>query len=163
MVWVCGGGRKAETTKSRAEEAPGGGGGGGGGCGTGGIVIWCWGGKKNRKKAPGVVFLKRKEGVHAGSYPPKTGGKICTANGGPPAAVKPETPRQSAVPAARPAEQHSTAKPLRHPKNAPEVLLPQEEQEQQEMAQLKAMINGLSDQKPEKACTESRSSPGSRN
>lgn len=68
----------------------------------------------------------------------------------PPAAVKPETPRQSAVPAARPAEQHSTAKPLRHPKNAPEVLLPQEEQEQQEMAQLKAMINGLSDQKPEK-------------
>ena len=54
----------------------------------------------------------------------------------PPAAVKPETPRQSAVPAARPAEQHSTAKPLRHPKNAPEVLLPQEEQEQQEIAQL---------------------------
>ena len=39
----------------------------------------------------------------------------------PPAAVKPETPRQSAVPAARPAEQHSTAKPLRHPKNAPEL------------------------------------------
>ena len=34
---------------------------------------------------------------------------------------------------------------LRHPKNAPEVLLPQEEQEQQEMAQLKAMINGLSE------------------
>ena len=66
----------------------------------------------------------------------------------PPAAVKPETPRQSAVPAARPAEQHSTAKPLRHPKNAPEVLLPQEEQEQQEMAQLKAMINGLSEKKP---------------
>ena len=66
----------------------------------------------------------------------------------PPAAVKPETPRQSAVPAARPAEQHSTEKPLRHPKNAPEVLLPQEEQEQQEMAQLKAMINGLSEKKP---------------
>ena len=52
----------------------------------------------------------------------------------PPAAVKPKTPRQSAVPAARPAEQHSTAKPLRHPKNAPEVLLPQEEQEQQYQA-----------------------------
>ena len=33
----------------------------------------------------------------------------------PPAVVKPETPRQSAVPAARPAEQHSTAKPPRHP------------------------------------------------
>ena len=77
----------------------------------------------------------------------------------PPAAVKPETPRQSAVPAARPAEQHSTAKPLRHPKNAPEVLLPQEEQEQQEMAQLKAMINGLSDQKPEKPALRAEAAP----
>ena len=48
----------------------------------------------------------------------------------------------------RRAAQHGKAS--RHPKNAPEVLLPQEEQEQQEMAQLKAMINGLSDQKPEK-------------
>lgn len=35
-----------------------------------------------------------------------------------------------------------------NPKNAPEVLLPQEEQEQQEMAQLKAMINGMSGAKP---------------
>ena len=77
----------------------------------------------------------------------------------PPAAVKPETPRQSAVPAARPAEQHSTAKPPRHPKNAPEVLLPQEEQEQQEMAQLKAMINGLSDQKPEKPAPRAEAAP----
>ena len=77
----------------------------------------------------------------------------------PPAAVKPETPRQSAVPAARPAEQHSTAKPPRHPKNAPEVLLPQEEQEQQEMAQLKAMINGLSDQKPEKPALRAEAAP----
>lgn len=77
----------------------------------------------------------------------------------PPAAVKPETPRQSAVPAARPAEQHSTAKPLRHPKNAPEVLLPQEEQEQQEMAQIKAMINGLSDQKPEKPAPRAEAAP----
>ena len=77
----------------------------------------------------------------------------------PPAAVKPETPRQSAVPAARPAEQHSTAKPLRHPKNAPEVLLPQEEQKQQEMAQLKAMINGLSDQKPEKPAPRAEAAP----
>lgn len=77
----------------------------------------------------------------------------------PPAAVKPETPRQSAVPAARPAEQHSTAKPLRHPKNAPEVLLPQEEQEQQEMAQLKATINGLSDQKPEKPAPRAEAAP----
>ena len=77
----------------------------------------------------------------------------------PPVAVKPETPRQSAVPAARPAEQHSTEKPLRHPKNAPEVLLPQEEQEQQEMAQLKAMINGLSDQKPEKPAPRAEAAP----
>ena len=77
----------------------------------------------------------------------------------PPAAVKLETPRQSAVPAARPAEQHSTAKPPRNPKNAPEVLLPQEEQEQQEMAQLKAMINGLSDQKPEKPAPRAEAAP----
>ena len=77
----------------------------------------------------------------------------------PPVAVKPETPRQSAVPAARPAEQHSAAKPPRHPKNAPEVLLPQEEQEQQEMAQLKAMINGLSDQKPEKPAPRAEAAP----
>ena len=73
----------------------------------------------------------------------------------PPAAVKPETPRQSAAPAARPAEQ----KPPRHPKNAPEVLLPQEEQEQQEMAQLKAMINGLSGQKPEKPAPRAEAAP----
>ena len=73
--------------------------------------------------------------------------------------MKPETPWQSAVPAARPAEQHNTAKPLRHPKNAPEVLLPQEEQEQQEMAQLKAMINGLSDQKPEKPAPRAEAAP----
>ena len=77
----------------------------------------------------------------------------------PPAAAKLETPRQSAVPAARPAEQHSTAKPPRNPKNAPEVLLPQEEQEQQEMAQLKAMINGLSDQKPEKPAPRAEAAP----
>ena len=77
----------------------------------------------------------------------------------PPAAVKPETPRQSAAPAARPAEQHSTAKSPRHPKNAPEVLLPQEEQEQQEMAQLKAMINGLSGQKPEKSAPRAEAAP----
>ena len=73
----------------------------------------------------------------------------------PPAAVKPETPRQSAAPAARPAEQ----KPPRHPKNAPKMLLPQEEQEQQEMAQLKAMINGLSGQKPEKPAPRAEAAP----
>ena len=53
----------------------------------------------------------------------------------PAAAKKPEPTIQSA------------AKAARNPKNAPEVLLPQEEQEQQEMAQLKAMINGLSEKK----------------
>ena len=63
-------------------------------------------------------------------------------------AKKPEPPRQSAAPVAEPAGQRSAAKPSRSPKNAPEVLLPQEEQEQQEMAQLKAMINGLSEKKP---------------
>ena len=64
------------------------------------------------------------------------------------AAKKPEPPRQSAAPVTEPAGQRSAAKPSRNPKNAPEVLLPQEEQEQQEMAQLKAMINGLSEKKP---------------
>lgn len=63
-------------------------------------------------------------------------------------AKKPEPPRQSAAPVAEPAGQRSAAKPSRSPKNAPEVLLPQEEQEQQEMAQLKAMINGLSEKSP---------------
>lgn len=48
-------------------------------------------------------------------------------------AKKPEPPRQSAAPVAEPAGQRSEAKPSRNPKNAPEVLLPQEEQEQQEM------------------------------
>ena len=63
-------------------------------------------------------------------------------------AKEPEPPRQSTAPVAEPAGQRSEAKPSRSPKNAPEVLLPQEEQEQQEMAQLKAMINGLSEKKP---------------
>ena len=63
-------------------------------------------------------------------------------------AKEPEPPRQSTAPVAEPAGQRSAAKPSRSPKNAPEVLLPQEEQEQQEMAQLKAMINGLSEKKP---------------
>ena len=63
-------------------------------------------------------------------------------------AKKPEPPKKSAAPVAEPAGQRSAAKPSRNPKNAPEVLLPQEEQEQQEMAQLKAMINGLSEKKP---------------
>lgn len=63
-------------------------------------------------------------------------------------AKEPEPPRQSTAPVAEPAGQRSEAKTSRNPKNAPEVLLPQEEQEQQEMAQLKAMINGLSEKKP---------------
>lgn len=63
-------------------------------------------------------------------------------------AKEPEPPRQSTAPVAEPAGQRSAAKTSHNPKNAPEVLLPQEEQEQQEMAQLKAMINGLSEEKP---------------
>ena len=45
-------------------------------------------------------------------------------------AKKPEPPRQSTAPVAEPAGQRSAAKTSRSPKNAPEVLLPQEEQEQ---------------------------------
>lgn len=66
-------------------------------------------------------------------------------------------PRQSTAPVAEPAGQRSAAKTSHNPKNAPEVLLPQEEQEQQEMAQLKAMINGLSEKKP--APRRSRAGP----
>ena len=45
---------------------------------------------------------------------------------------------------------HQPEPPLKNPKNAPEILLPQEQQEQQEMARLKAMINDMSGVKPEK-------------
>ena len=45
-------------------------------------------------------------------------------------AKKPEPPRQNTAPVAEPAGQRSAAKTSRSPKNAPEVLLPQEEQEQ---------------------------------
>ena len=45
-------------------------------------------------------------------------------------AKEPEPPRQSAAPVAEPAGQRSAAKTSHNPKNAPEVLLPQEEQEQ---------------------------------
>lgn len=109
--------------------------------------------------APWPFLEKEAEDAQPEAPAKKPEGKSAPQTAEPPAAVKPETPRQSAVPAARPAEQHSTAKPLRHPKNAPEVLLPQEEQEQQEMAQLKAMINGLSDQKPEKPAPRAEAAP----
>lgn len=109
--------------------------------------------------APWPFLEKEAEDAQPEAPAKKPEEKSAPQTADPPAAVKPETPRQSAVPAARPAEQHSTAKPLRHPKNAPEVLLPQEEQEQQEMAQLKAMINGLSDQKPEKPASRAEAAP----
>ena len=109
--------------------------------------------------APWPFLEKEAEDAQSEAPAKKPEEKSAPQTAEPPAAVKPETPRQSAVPAARPAEQHSTAKPLRHPKNAPEVLLPQEEQEQQEMAQLKAMINGLSDQKPEKPAPRAEAAP----
>lgn len=109
--------------------------------------------------APWPFLEKEAEDAQPEAPAKKPEEKSAPQTAAPPAAVKSETPRQSAVPAARPAEQHSTAKPLRHPKNAPEVLLPQEEQEQQEMAQLKAMINGLSDQKPEKPAPRAEAAP----
>ena len=109
--------------------------------------------------APWPFLEKEAENAQPEAPAKKPEEKSAPQTAEPPAAVKPETPRQSAVPAARPAGQHSTAKPLRHPKNAPEVLLPQEEQEQQEMAQLKAMINGLSDQKPEKPAPRAEAAP----
>ena len=109
--------------------------------------------------APWPFLEKEAEDAQPEALAKKPEEKSASQTAEPPVAVKPETPRQSAVPAARPAEQHSAAKPPRHPKNAPEVLLPQEEQEQQEMAQLKAMINGLSDQKPEKPAPRAEAAP----
>ena len=70
-----------------------------------------------------------------------------------PEKAAPAAPEAKPEPAAVPAPQQETpTKPAKAPKprsakNAPEVLLPQEEQEQQEMAQLKAMI-GLGGAKP---------------
>ena len=62
---------------------------------------------------------------------------------------KPEQPEQSAAPAEKQPEKPKPQKQKkRNPKNAPDVLLPQEEQEQEKMAQLKAMINGLSGMEP---------------
>ncbi len=62
---------------------------------------------------------------------------------------EPEQPKQSAAPAEKQPESPKPQKPKKkNPKNAPDVLLPQEEQEQKKMAQLKAMINGLSGVEP---------------
>ena len=59
---------------------------------------------------------------------------------------KPEPQEQPAPRAEKPAKAAKQPKP-RNAKNAPEVLLPQEQQEQQEMAELKAMI-GLGSKAP---------------
>ena len=61
-----------------------------------------------------------------------------------PAPAKAE-PLRLAQPEKKP--KHKSSQKAHNPKNAPEVLLPQEEQEQQEMAQLKALI-GLGGAKP---------------
>ena len=64
-------------------------------------------------------------------------------------APKPEKAEKTQEPAAKPAAKPEprAEKPrqtARNPKNAPEVLLPQEELEQKEMQQLKDMLNGMS-------------------
>jgi len=82
--------------------------------------------------APWPFLEKEAEDAQPEAPAKKPEEKSAPQTADPPAAVKPETPRQSAVPAARPAEQHSTAKPLRHPKNAPEVLLPLDGEESQQ-------------------------------
>ena len=53
-------------------------------------------------------------------------------------------PKQEPAPETEARRQEKPVPKPQNPKNAPEILLPQEEQEQQEMAQLKAMINGMS-------------------
>ena len=61
-----------------------------------------------------------------------------------PKAEVPAAPEKPAVPD-RPAPQPEKPrkKAAQNPKNAPDVLLPQEQQEQQEMQQLKDMLNGM--------------------
>lgn len=54
---------------------------------------------------------------------------------------KPEPPKAPAAPAPQPEKPRKKA--AQNPKNAPDVLLPQEQQEQQEMQQLKDMLNGM--------------------
>ena len=73
---------------------------------------------------------------------------------------KPEQPEQSAAPAEKQPEKPKPQKQKkRNPKNAPDVLLPQEEQEQEKMAQLKAMINGLSGMEPAPQAEEAAPAP----
>ena len=68
-----------------------------------------------------------------------------------------EEPAPAKAEPLRPAQpKNPKHKKAHNPKNAPEVLLPQEEQEQQEMAQLKAMI-GLGGAKP--ACKAAAPAP----
>ena len=58
---------------------------------------------------------------------------------------EPEPPQTEQAPnASKPSVPTQKQEKPRHPKNAPEVLLPQEELEQQEMQQLKNMLNGMS-------------------
>ena len=54
---------------------------------------------------------------------------------------KPEPPKAPATPAPQPEKPRKKA--AQNPKNAPDVLLPPEKQEQQEMQQLKDMLNGM--------------------
>ena len=63
-------------------------------------------------------------------------------------------PEKEALP-----QQKQPCQPPKNPKNAPETLLPQEEREQQEMAQLKAMINGMSGAEPEKKADAQKKPP----
>ena len=108
-------------------------------------------------------FLEKEAEDAQPEAPAKSRRKICTANGGTPGGSEPETPRQSAVPAARPAEQPQ------HGKVSP---APQECAGGAAAAgRAGAAGDGTAqgdDQRPErpeagKACNEGRSSPGSRN
>ena len=67
-------------------------------------------------------------------------------------------PQPVPPPAEEPKPEKKPKTKPRDPKNAPEVLLPQEEKEQQEMAQLKAMI-GLSSAKKTAAPTKAEEKP----
>lgn len=91
-----------------------------------------------RTADPGTDFPQPKAEVPAAPEKPAVPDKPAPQ---PAPENKPEPPKAPAAPAPQPEKPRKKA--AQNPKNAPDVLLPQEQQEQQEMQQLKDMLNGM--------------------
>ena len=91
-----------------------------------------------RTADPGTDFPQPKAEVPAAPEKPAVPDKPAPQ---PAPENKPEPPKAPAAPAPQP--EMPRKKAAQNPKNAPDVLLPQEQQEQQEMQQLKDMLNGM--------------------